>query len=217
MAEPEPPDESDATTFDDPLGEDRELVDSARQGDGDAFGALVERHQRTVTRLACRLLGDFDEADVAAQDAFVKAWSNLGDFRGDCPFGAWVSRIVVNVCRDRMKRKKLVISESRLARSGGNGNGDDSPGPLESAVDSRPDPETRMLARDAGRRVAALMAELPEKQREVFALRYYEDRSLAEIAALFRVDVGTVKTHLFRATHRVRRSLEALYGKRFPI
>ena len=54
-------------------------------------------------------------------------------------------------------------------------------------------------------------------QREVFTLRYYDDRSLAEIAALFRVDVGTIKTHLFRATHRIRRSLEALYGQRLPL
>lgn len=213
MSRVEPPDSEPAAG--DPLGADRPLVDAARRGDGDAFGQLVERHQRMVTRLACRLLGDLDEADAAAQDAFVKAWSNLSEFRGECPFGAWVARIVVNLCRDRMKRKKLVISESRLA--GRNGDGDESDGPLAKAVDDRPGPEVRALARDAGRRVATLVAELPEKQRQVFALRYYEDRSLAEIAALFRVDVGTIKTHLFRATHRIRKSLEVLYGERFPI
>jgi RNA polymerase sigma-70 factor (ECF subfamily) len=189
-----------------------ELVLAAKGGDCDAFGRLVTLHQRMITRLALRMLADLDEADAAAQDAFVKAWEKIGEFRGDCPFGAWVARIVVNVCRDRLRRGKLVVAESRLERRGD----DDDGGPLSTAVDGRPDPESALLAREAGRKIAELASRLPAKQREVFSLRYYEDRPLAEIAALFGVDVGTVKTHLFRATHRMRRSLEELYGNRLP-
>ncbi len=189
-------------------------LEAARGGDADAFGYLVELHQRRVTRLAVRLLGTIDDADSAAQDAFIKAWGSIGDFRGDCPFGAWVSRIVVNVCRDRLRKKTFVISVTSLEREGDDENSSTSP--LDRAADPGPDPERAALGREIGRRVAALMAELPNMQREVFALRYYEDRPLAEIAELFRVDVGTIKTHLFRATHRVRKSLEALYGERFP-
>jgi len=199
----------------DPAEEIRELVVSAKKGNSESFGRLVVLHQRAVTRLAQRLLRDPDEANAAAQDAFVKAWGSLKEFRGECPFGAWVSRIVVNICRDQLKRKKVVVIESRLVSR--SKNGEIVPGPLETARDRGPDPESQALFRELGRRIAELMAALPLMQREVFALRYYEDRPLAEIAALYQVDVGTIKTHLFRATHRVRKSLEALYGPSLPI
>jgi len=189
------------------------LVRAARSGDREAFGRLVETHQRAVTRLAYRLLGDPDEADCAAQDTFIKAWVSLGEFRHECPFGAWLARIAVNQCRDRLKRKRVVVAEGRLrTRMDGR-----DPSPIETAVDSSPGPETRAAGREIGRKIAELIHVLPGMQREVFALRYYDDRSLAEIAALCRVTVGTVKTHLFRATQRIGRSLEALYGHRLPI
>jgi RNA polymerase sigma-70 factor (ECF subfamily) len=195
-----------------PAAETSKLVRAARAGEREAFGRLVEMHQRAATRLAYRLLGDPDDADGAAQDAFIKAWSNLAEFRGDCSFGAWLSRIVLNQCRDRLKGKRLVVTEGRLwtsthARGAS---------PLEAAVDPAPGPETRAAGREIGRKIAELTRELPGMQREVFTLRYYDDRSLAEIAALFRVNVGTVKTHLFRATRRIRTSLEAFYGQRLP-
>ncbi len=196
-----------------PAAEAGRLVRAARSGDREAFGRLVESHQRAVTRLAYRLLGDPDDADGAAQDTFIKAWATLGEFRHECPFGAWLARIAVNQCRDRLKRKKVVVAEGRLrTRMDGR-----AVSPLEMAVDSSPGPEARAIGREIGRKIAELIRVLPGMQREVFALRYYDDRSLAEIAALCRVSVGTVKTHLFRATQRIGRSMEALYGHRLPI
>src|SRR5438034_7446330 len=76
-----------------PAAEAAGLVRAARSGDREAFGRLVETHQRAVTRLAYRLLGDLDDADGAAQDTFIKAWATLGEFRHECPFGAWLARI----------------------------------------------------------------------------------------------------------------------------
>src|SRR5262245_21332016 len=182
-----------------------DLVRAARVGDREAFGQLVTLHQSAVTRLAYRLLGDMDEADGAAQDAFIRAWSRLGEFRDECPFAAWLSRITINQCRDRLRRRRFVLPEGRLGtREGAN--------PLETVVDPTPGPEARAAGRGIGRTIAELTQGLPGMQREVFALRYYDDRSLVEIAALFRVNVGTIKTHLFRATRRIRKSLEALYG-----
>ena len=191
-----------------PAAETARLVRASRAGDPEAFGRLIEIHQRTVTRLAYRFLGDRDEADAAAQDAFVNAWECLGDFRDECPFGAWLSRITVNQCRDRLKRKRLVVTESSLM-TGTDGR---PANVLETMIDSAPGPEARAASREIGRKIVELTHSLPPMQREVFALRYYDDRSLAEIAALFRVTVGTVKAHLFRATQRIRISLEALYG-----
>jgi RNA polymerase sigma-70 factor (ECF subfamily) len=195
-----------------PAGEIARLVREARAGDREAFGRLVELHQRAATRLAYRLLADPDEADGAVQDAFIKAWGSLAEFRDECPFGAWLARIVLNRCRDRLKGRRWVVTERRL-RTGADGTAS----PLDTAVDPAPGPETRAAGREIGRKIVELSRELPRMQREVFTLRYYDERSLAEIAALFGVDVGTVKTHLFRAAKRMRASLEALYGQRLPV
>jgi RNA polymerase sigma-70 factor (ECF subfamily) len=89
--------------------------------------------------------------------------------------------------------------------------------PLSLAADSGPDPESRTIGWEIGRRIAREAARLPRRQREVFALRYYQDLPLAEIAALVGIGVGSVKVHLHRATRRVRESLEADYGQNLPI
>jgi len=197
----------------DRAAETARLVRAARAGDREAFGRLVELHQRSVTRLAYRILGDRDDADGAAQDAFVKAWRSFGRFRAECPFEAWLSRIVVNQCRDRLKRarRRVVEMPFELETAIPRGTGAHQ---LDQPMDSGP--EARTAGREIGRKIAEQIGALPEMQREVFALRYYEDRSLAEIAALSRVSIGTVKTHLFRATRRIRKAVEALYGTRFP-
>jgi len=197
----------------DRAAETARLVRAARSGDRQAFGQVVELHQRAVTRLAYRILGDRDEADGAAQDAFVNAWRSLGRFREECPFEAWLYRIVVNQCRDRLKRARRNVMEMAvdLDVAAASGRLVDQPG------DPGVDPETRCVGREIGRTIAEQVGTLPDMQRDVFALRYYEDRSLAEIAALCRVSVGTVKTHLFRATRRVRTVVERLYGPRLPI
>jgi len=190
------------------------LVQAARAGDQVAFGRLVEMHQRPLTRLTHRLLGDRDEADCAVQDTFVKAWKSIRTFRGECRFGTWLSRIAVNQCRDQLQRKRLVLTERQLEPEFRDGKG---ASVLERAVDPSPDLEAQAVGREIARKIAEQLGGLPDMQREVFALRYYEDRPLAEIAALFGVNVGTVKTHLFRATQRIRRALEAIYGPRLPI
>src|SRR2546428_13183636 len=76
------------------------LVRAARSGDREAFGRLVESHQRAVTRLAYRLLGDPDEADGAEQDTFIKAWATLGKFRHECTYGAWLPPMAGHPSRD---------------------------------------------------------------------------------------------------------------------
>src|SRR5437867_4799982 len=148
-----------------PAAEAADLVRAARAGDREAFGRLVELHQRAVTRLAYRILGDADEADGAAQDAFIKAWAHLGEFRDECPFAGWLSRIAVNQCRDRLRERPFVVPEGRLGtRTGAS--------PLDTVADSAPGPEALAAGREIGRKIAELSRGLPGMQREVFALRY---------------------------------------------
>src|SRR2546426_11579049 len=140
-----------------PAAEAARLVRGARSGAGGAFGRRVETPQRAVTRLAYRLLGDLDDADGAAQDTFIKAWATLGEFRHECPFGAWLARIAVNQCRDRLKRKRVVVAEGRLrTRMEGRG-----VSPLETAGGSSPRPETPAIGRGIGPQMPEPIPGLP--------------------------------------------------------
>jgi RNA polymerase sigma-70 factor (ECF subfamily) len=180
------------------VDDDRALVLLARNGDRDAFGELVRRHQRRVW-LVCRQYLGPDEAEAAAQDSLVKAFTSLGTFDGRAAFTTWLTRIAINTCLDLLRRRK---------REGGRLADDDA---AEAAVgrvaDLAADPETRALERQAVARLAAAETGLPERQRENFRLRFYAEMELDDIAAALEVHVGTVKTQLHRAVHRLRREL----------
>ena len=117
----------------------------------------------------------------------------------------WLTRIAVNTCLDRLRSKRWLFWRKR-------------PGPedeatiLALAATREPDAEDRLFALEVGRRLEAGLACLSMRQRAVFTLRHYEDRSLEEIAAILGLDVGTVKAHLSRALTKLRKELEDLYG-----
>ncbi len=180
--------------------DDTALWRQAREGDPEAFGELVRRHQRRVW-MVCRQYVGTDEADAAAQDTFLKAWSRLESFDGRARFGTWLTRIAINTCLDRIRQRKrrgVVVEE---------GESDEGSGLLERMPDGRVDPERRAMERQAVERLAACEERLSERQREVFRLRFYAEMDLEEIAQSLGVHVGTVKTQLHRAVHRLRREL----------
>jgi RNA polymerase sigma-70 factor (ECF subfamily) len=163
---------------------DEELVSAALGGDGDAFGALVERHRRDALRVAYGIADG--EADDVAQDAFVKAFRNLGQFRTGASFRAWLLAIVANEARNRrrsfLRRNALVL---RVCER-----------PILVGAD---DPEASAV-RWARRQVLAdAMARLPDRDREVLALRYFAELSEVEMAAGLGCAPGTVKSRLSRA------------------
>ncbi len=179
--------------------DDDDLVAAARSGDRDAFGELVGRHQRRVWRV-CRQYVGADEADAATQDAFVKAFVRLGSFDGRAAFTTWVTRIAINTCLDDLRRRRR---EGVRADDDDSGDG----AGLAGMADEGVDPEARAVQRQAVRRLAAAEVRLPTRQREIFRLRFYAELELDEIAASLGVHVGTVKTQLHRAVHRMRREL----------
>jgi len=180
--------------------DDSALVLMARNGDRDAFGELVRRHQRRVW-MVCRQYVGADEADAVAQDSLIKAYTSLGSFDGRAAFTTWLTRIAINTCLDLLRRRK---------REGFRVVTPDDDGDLEAiaqVADDEIDPEGRSMQRQAVRRLREYEAELPERQREIFRLRFYAEMDLDEIAASLAVHVGTVKTQLHRAVHRLRREL----------
>ena len=170
--------------------EETALLARARRGDTGAYGELVRAHELNIRRLATGMLGDADEAEDAAQDAFVKAWRNLRAFRGDAAFGTWVHRIAVNACRDRLRRRSRrpgVSWDALLEFLGGE--------PASTAT-----PATRTTGRtDARDELQRLLASLPPDHRAILLLREANGMAYDEIAATMGVSLDAVKARLRRA------------------
>jgi RNA polymerase sigma-70 factor (ECF subfamily) len=185
-----------------PDADDRDLVDRARAGDRGAFGELVGRHQRRVW-LVCRQYVGADEADAVAQEAWLKAWTALASFDGRAAFTTWLTRISINTALDEIRRRRRqptrTDAETRPS--------DDTPSVMDRAFDDAPGPEARSMQRQAVERLRRYERELPDRQREIFRLRFYAELELDQIAEALGVHVGTVKTQLHRAVHRLRREL----------
>lgn len=181
--------------------QDRALTLRARNGDRDAFGELVRLNQRRVW-LVCRQYLGADEADTAAQETFLKAWKSLARFNGRSAFSTWLIRIAINTCLDEIRRRKR--ARMRVVEE----DPDQEP-VIQQLPDDAADPERRVIQRQAVERLKVAEMGLPDRQREVFRLRFYAELELDEIARALGVHVGTVKTQLHRAVHKVRRELEA--------
>lgn len=191
----------DSTRSDAPMDDDA-LVLMARNGDRDAFGELVNRHQRRVW-MVCRQYVGVDEADVAAQDSLVKAFTRIGDFDRRAAFSTWLTRIAINTCLDslRKRRREGVLADDAEDEEGS--------GVLGQVPDDRAGPDTRFQQRQTVENLRDRERELPPKQREIFRLRFYAEMELEEIAEILDIHVGTVKTQLHRAVHRLRGELGA--------
>ncbi len=181
---------------------DDALVLRAQDGDRDAFGELVNRHQRRVW-MVCRQYVGVDDADAAAQDSLVKAFTRIGAFDRQAAFSTWLTRIAINTCLDELRRRR------RAAPIADESGDEEGVGVLAQVPDGRAGPEARSMQRQAVASLEAGEEGLPPRQREIFRLRFYAEMELEEIAEALEVHVGTVKTQLHRAVHRLRRELGA--------
>ena len=185
--------------------DDRTIVDSVLAGDRNAYRILVDREGPAVVSACARILGDRAEAEDIAQEAFVIAYRSLGTWRADGAFGAWLSRIAIRLAVRRAQSRKQVTWLDPLAAEA------DQPGRERfrtmDATDAV-DPAHSALRSERDAQVRAAVASLDEPYREVVALRFFAERSLAEIAEATDRPLGTVKTHLHRGLARLRRALD---------
>ena len=181
---------------------DDALVLRAQNGDHDAFGELVTRHQRRVW-MVCRQYVGQDEADAAAQDSLIKAFTKIDDFDRQAAFSTWLTRIAINTCLDELRRQR------RAAPIADDPGEDEDAGVLGQLPDDRAGPEARSMQRQAVASLEACEGILPPRQLEIFRLRFYGEMELGEIATALDVHIGTVKTQLHRAVHRLRKELGA--------
>jgi RNA polymerase sigma-70 factor (ECF subfamily) len=182
------------------------LIRAAQNGDQDAFERLVRTYDQSVLRLAVNLLRSPDEARDVYQEAFLKVYRNLHQFRFDCSFHTWLYRIVTNVCLDHLRRRKVRREESSVV--------DGAEGPVDrvdQVAEQGPgsNPERQTWNSELSGRIAAALAELTPRERTVFELRHYEGLRLRAIGEILGTSEEAAKNCLFRATQKMRTRLEA--------
>ena len=205
IEEPRPDEESRARA--ERLKAEAEILARVVAGDTEAFEYFVRTYQRRITRFVFTLLRDSSEADCVAQDVFVKAFRALGDFKGESAFETWITRIAINTVRDRIRRRRPVVSFSEL-RDLDDDDGPEIPPALDPADGTSP--ERDLLSGDIRRRIADALVTLSPRQRSIFVMKHYEEKSIAEIGDATGLDEGTIKSHLFRAARKLRICLEDL-------
>ncbi len=171
--------------------EERAWLDRCAEGDERAIRWVLNRYRDRVVRLAAHVLHNSREAEDVAQEAFVKAFRQIEQFRGDSGFYAWLYRIVINLCLDRMRRK-CVTSEMPLDT-----------GPLPLFVAVTPDMEKRLA-------VEQVLNSLTPPMRAALVLREVEGLEYTEIAAVLNIPVGTVRSRLNTAREQFRRRWMAI-------
>jgi RNA polymerase sigma-70 factor, ECF subfamily len=178
---------------------------AAQRVTAEEFDAIVRRHQRRVHRFLLMLLRDSDEADNLTQECFLKAYQNLANFRGECSLETWLLRIAANLARDHSRNRKASFWKRLLAFTH-----ESDEGPAAHVPSPGATPEQLLLAREEVRAIWEVTDKLSQQQRAVFLLRFVEEMELHEIASALGLQVGSVKTHLFRALQTVRGKLRGL-------
>jgi RNA polymerase sigma-70 factor, ECF subfamily len=177
---------------------------AAQRVTAEEFDAIVRRHQRRVHRFLLMLLRDSDEADNLTQECFLRAYQSMSSFRGESSLETWLLRIAANLARDHVRNRRTSFWKRLLGLS------DDGDGWAESVPAPEASPERALLVREEVRAVWDAANQLSQQQRAVFLLRFVEDMELNEIATVLGLQVGSVKTHLFRALQTVRGRLREL-------
>lgn len=191
---------------------DWSLLARAAGGDGDAFTALVERHQERMVGLCSRWLGDREEARDAAQEVFLKVFRHADRVEPRGRFFTWLYRIAINHCLNQVRRRRIARFFSFQGLSADRHPGG---GPEEAAfdpADDGPDAEAVLLARERWQRTRESLERLPESQRVVLLLARFEGLSGREIAETLGITEAAVESRLVRAMRRLAPQEERASG-----
>jgi len=184
---------------------DQQLVERVQRGDKRAFDLLVSKYQRRLIRLVSRLVKDPSEAEDVAQDAFIRAYRALPNFRGDSAFYTWLYRIGLNTAKNHL------VSQGRKAPTATEFSSEDAEqrddGQLLRDVNT---PESLMMSRQVGEAVNSAMDALGDDLKTAITLREIEGLSYEEIASAMNCPVGTVRSRIFRARDAIAARLKPL-------
>ncbi len=184
---------------------DSELIRAAQRGDRSAFEVLVRQYDQAVLRLALHLTGSEADARDVYQEAFLKAYRHIANFRFECSFYTWIYRIVTNLCLDHL-RKKHTRREDPQTVVDSSGRETDV---LDRISDDRAgaNPERDLMRRELGAKIAQALTRLTPRERMVFELKHYQGLRLRTIGEMLNTTEETAKNTLFRATQKLRSAL----------
>lgn len=171
-------------------------IEAVKAGDANAFQHLVEEHQTRVYYLALRMLGNEQEAQDAAQDAFLQAYTRLASYKPEWRFKTWVMAITSNLCIDRLRRRRI----EPLAFS------DHTEDPDGAFVSPEPPPDVVSARNERRAQVQAMLAQLPAEDRSMVVMFYWGDMSYDEISRATGATVNAIKSRLFRARRALAQS-----------
>lgn len=187
---------------------DADAIERVLAGDRDAYRILMDRHFCAVHRIAFRITGNREDAEDAAQEAFLRAYNKLPGFRRDSSFSTWITRIAMNTAINLVERRNRDLQQHgpRIA---------DSDSAMEQTVqvaDGLPGPERCLLDHEVTVLRNQALAALTPMERAAFTLRHMEELPIAEIAAALNVPANSAKQAVFRAVGKLRRSLAPVAG-----
>ncbi len=185
--------------------DDTLLVRDAQRGNRAAFEELVRHYDQAVLRLAMHLTGSEHEAQDVYQEAFLKAYKSIANFRFECSFYTWIYRIVTNLCLDHLRKRQVRKEDAPVAT--------DASGEQYDVLDQVPDgraganPERDLMRRELGKRIGHALEKLTPRERMVFELKHYHGLKLRTVGEVLNTTEETAKNTLFRATQKLRGAL----------
>ena len=180
-------------------------VERTLAGDRDAYRVLVERHSRSVYRMAYRMMGNTHDAEDIVQESFLRAYQKLKQFEGNANFGTWVYRIAANYAIDRIRQRNT--DEARRERPSKTAEDSLEVDPLSQAQDMSPTPERLAGSAQLADRMEAALAELSPAERTAIVMRHWDGCGIEEIAVVLKSNPNATKNTVFRAVQKLRRAL----------
>ena len=191
-----------------PSSPDEALVGWAQKGDTEAFEELIFRHRDKIYARAMMMMRNEDQALDLSQEAWVKAWQRLHQFQGDSSFATWMTRIVINLCLDQIRRQKKQRAESieQIEEEAG--------GVERQMAVEHVNPTEGLEKEELRRRIDEAMGKLTEAHRTVLVLHEFQGLEYKEIARKMGISIGTVMSRLFYARRRMATLLQGLKRER---
>ena len=180
------------------------LIRAAQAGDQHAFEQLVQNYDQAVLRLAMNLVRSPEDASDIYQEAFLRVYRSLHNFRFDCSFHTWLYRIVTNLCVDHLRKRKVRREEPTVITTG-DGHLDRMDAVQEERADV--DPERKLMSTQLSSRIRDVLSQLTPRERMVFELRHYQGMRLRAIGEVLGTTEEAAKNCLFRATQKMRAAL----------
>jgi RNA polymerase sigma-70 factor (ECF subfamily) len=188
------------------MGEsDLVAIARVRAGDGEGFRTLVDRHSRSVFRLAYRMTGNEADAEDVVQETFLRAYRQLASYEERSSFSTWLYRIAANYALDLIRSKRRTVEQQSPQDEEGRDMFDQIAG-------AAPSPDRLLFSVEVKRRFQAAMSELTDQERAAFEMRHFEGMSIEQIGSVLELGDSATKNSIFRAVRKLRGALGPLVG-----